>query len=544
MNVAIECFMIQADLIVWNARVYTLDEKNAVVSAFAVKDGLILDTGSAESLDYLKGKNTKVLDAGGSAIIPGFNDAHCHLLSLRGQQLLQLDCSPAKVRGIADIQRLIKEKAASVAPGEWILAGSYDFTKLAEKRHPNRFDLDSAAPNHPVHLRSQTCHIGVVNSKALELCGINRDTPDPPGGEFERDNQGNLTGVCKEEAHFLFVTGMGSDFSYVPPYTIDQMVEAVKRSCREYNSLGITSVGDALVGPIDIAAYQAALREDQLFARVYMIVLDVNLPALKAAGFKTGFGNNMLRLGAVKSFVDGAIAGHTAWLSKPYGHRPDYYGIPTKTPEEIESLVLDAHSSGFQMEVHANGDMAISMLLDAYEKALARHPRRDSRHRIAHCTMVNPEILSRMKKIGAVALPFTTYIWEHGDKMDTYGERISMMYPHKSFLEYGIPVAGSSDNPCATQDPLTGLQAMVTRVSSEGKLLGPEQRVSLEEALRIYTQGSAFSTFEENIKGMLKPGMLADFIFLSRDPFKTDPFRLREIEVEKTFLGGRPVFEK
>ena len=344
-------------------------------------------------------------------------------------------------------------------------------------------------------------------------------------------------------AHFLFVTGMGDDSSFIPSYTIPQLVEAVKRSCKEYNSMGITSVGDALVGPLDIEAYQAALQEGQLNARVYMIVLDVNLPKLKAAGLKTGFGNSMLKLGGIKSFVDGAIAGYTAWLSKPYGHKPGNYGIPTKTPEEIDELVLEAHSAGFQMEVHANGDKAISMLLDSYEKAQNRFPARDRRHRIAHCTLVNRELLERIKNLGVVVLPFSTYIWEHGDKMETYGERISWMFPHRSFLDYGIPVGGSSDNPCATQDVLTGLQAMVTRTSSEGKLLGPEQRITLEEALRIYTQGSAYATYEENIKGMITPGMLADFVFLSKNPFSVDPHGLMEIKVLKTFLGGRPVFE-
>ncbi len=535
--------MVHADLIVKNAHILTLDREGKTASSFAVKDGVFLDIGEYQSLDYLQGPGTRLIDAGGATVLPGFNDAHSHLLSLRGQQLLQVDCSPKKVKTIQDIIELIRKKATDTPPGEWILAGSYDFTKLAEKRHPTRVDLDKATMKHPVHIRSQTCHIGVVNSYALGLAGIDEHTPDPPGGEFERDEHGRLTGVCKEEAHFLFVPGMGREGSFVPPYTVSELVEAVKRACREYNSMGITSVGDALVGPQEIEAYQTAFWEGNLNVRVYMIVLDVNLAKLKAVGLKTGFGNPMLRLGAIKSFVDGAIAGYTAWLSEPYGHDPDYVGIPTKTPEEIEALVMDAHSSGFQMEVHANGDRAISMVLDAYEKAHKRYPVHNRRHRIAHCTLVTPELLERIKRLGVVVLPFSTYIWEHGDKMGTYGDRISMMFPHKSFLDYGIPVGGSSDNPCATQNVLTGLQAMVTRVSSEGTLLGGEQRITLEQALRIYTQGSAYATFEEGIKGVIAPGMAADFIFLSADPFSVDPFALQELEVLKTFLGGKPVFE-
>lgn len=535
--------MVYADNLVVNGVIHTLDDENRRVSALAIKDGRILETGSRETLEYLKGPATRVIDAAGFAVVPGFNDAHSHLLSLRGQQLLQLDCSPASVSSVRDIIRLIKEKAAGTPRGQWILAGSYDFSKLKENRHPTRYELDEATTDHPVHLRSQTCHVGVVNSRAFQEAGIANDTPDPFGGEFERDEKGVLTGLCKEEAHFLFVTGMGTDFSFVPPYTTEELVTALKRSCREYNGFGITSAGDGLVGPHDILAYQAALSEGALNVRVYMNILDAYLDDIIRSGFRTGFGNDMLKVGAIKSFVDGAVAAHTAWLSEPYGHRPGYYGIPTKSREDLEALVMKAHAAGFQMEIHANGDRAISMLLDAYEKAQTTHPGADRRHRIAHCTLVTPEILERIKKLRVVVLPFSTYIYEHGEKMAPYGERISMMFPHRSFLDYGIPVGGSSDNPCATENPMIALQAMVTRTSSGGLLLGSEQKVTLEEALRIYTRGSAYATFEESVKGALAPGMLADFVFLDTDPFEADPFSLGEIRVLKTFVDGRTVFE-
>ncbi len=536
--------MIHADMILKNATVRTLDDNDKVCAAFAVKHGVVIETGDEAGLDYLRGPSTEIVDAEKATVVPGFNDAHCHLLSLRGQQLLQLDCSPRKVKGIDDIITLIREKASHTPKGEWILAGSYDFTKLTEKRHPTRHDLDKATTDHPVHLRSQTCHIGVVNSEGLALAGITDSTPNPFGGEFERDSNGSLTGVCKEEAHFLFVSGMGTDFSYVPPYSLDQMVEAVRLACAEYHSAGITSVGDALVGPMEIKAYQEARRRDFLTARVYMIVLDVHLEKLKKTGLRTGFGDSMLRLGGIKSFVDGATAGHTAWLYEPYGHRPGYCGIPTKTPGEIEALVLDAHRAGFQMEIHANGDRAIDMVLDAYEMAQKEFPAPGIRHRIAHCTVVTPKILSRIKKLGVVVLPFSTYVYEHGDKMGPYGDRVSMMFAHRSFLDHGIPVAGSSDNPCATADVMTALQSMVTRTSQDGIPVGIEQRVSPEEALRIYTRGSAYATYEENVKGAIAPGMAADFVLLSEDPCSVDPFSLSEIRVLRTFVGGRQVYEE
>ena len=535
--------MIHADLMVVNAKVRTLDDRNAVCDSFAVKDGAFIDTGDRDSLGYLRGPDTKVIDAEGRTVVPGFNDAHCHPLSLRGQQLLQVDCSPAKVGSIADIVALIRDEARRTPKGSWILAGSYDFAKLAEKRHPTREELDLATTDHPVHLRSQTCHIGVVNTPAFKLAGITNETPDPFGGEFERDARGVLTGVCKEEAHFLFVTGMGSDDSFVPPYSDDQLVTAVARACAEYNAAGITSVGDALVGVPEIKAYQEARRRNVLNARVNMIVLDSNLARMKAAGLKTGFGDPMLRLGGIKSFADGAIAGHTAWLSEEYGHRPGYFGIPTKSPADIEALVMEAHAAGFQMEIHANGDKAIEMVLDAYQKAQEAVPAPDRRHRIAHCTVVTPRLLDRIRGLGVVVLPFSTYVYEHGDKMGPYGKRTAMMFAHRSFLDHGIPVAGSSDNPCATANVMIALQAMVTRTSSDGTPVGLEQKISAEEALRIYTRGSAYATHEETIKGAIQAGMLADFAMLSGDACTVDPFGLSGIRVLGTWLGGRAVYK-
>jgi predicted amidohydrolase YtcJ len=464
------------------------------------------------------------------------------LLSLRGQQLLQIDCSPEKVSTIEDILEIIRREAAGTPKGAWILAGGVDAMKVREKRVPTRWELDKAAPDHPVHLRSQTCHYGVVNSLGFKKGGITRDTPDPPGGEFDRDAQGELTGICREEAHFLFVSGMGNADSFVPSYTDEDYLKALKLGCREYNSYGITSVGDALSGPPELRAYQRAYQEGALTVRAYLNMLDIHLPLIKELGLATGFGDEWVKVGAIKSFVDGAVAGHTAWLSEAYGNRPDYYGIPTKTPEDTNALVEAAHRAYLQMEIHANGDRAIDMVLDAYEKAQKDFPRPDPRHRIAHCTVINDRILNRIKALGVVVLPFASYVYEHGDKMAPYGDRIERMFAHRSFLDKGIPTAGSTDHPCGSQNPYRALQGMVTRRDKEGREVGLSQRVSLEEALRIYTSGSAYATFEENRKGQLKRGMLADFIALSQDPFKTESERLGELTTLKTWVGGRLVY--
>ncbi|MDR2759801.1 MAG: amidohydrolase [Spirochaetaceae bacterium] len=531
-----------ADTIFVNGNIYTMDDDNPRARALALRQGEFLAVGDREDCEIFKGPDTKVIDLEERPVLPGFNDTHCHLLSLRGKQFLQEDCSSGKVKSINDVLAIIKKATETTPEGQWILAGSLDSAKLAEKRPPTRWELDKVSPRHPVHIRAQSCHMGIVNSQGFSLAGITGSTPNPQGGEFERDSQGELTGICKEEAHFLFVTGMGGGTSFVPPYTPEQYLTALELACKEYNRYGITSVGDALTGPPEIRAYIQAHNTGALTVRVYMIILDINLPLIKQLGLSTGFGNDWVRIGGLKSFVDGAIAGHTAWVSEPYLNRPDYYGIPTKTPEEIEPLVMEAHRAGMQMEIHANGDRAIEMVLDAYEKAQKAAPRRDPRHRIAHCTVVNDKILERIKRLGVVVCPFISYVWEHGDKMGPYGDRIERMFAHRSFLDQGIPVGASSDNPCGTQHPYQALQAMVTRVSSGGEPMGLSQRISLEEALKIYTRGSAYAAFEENRKGQLKTGMLADFIVISQDPFAIDPFGLHELQTLQTYVGGKLVY--
>ncbi|GHT79874.1 lipoprotein [Spirochaetia bacterium] len=535
--------MISADLIVKNAVIHTLDDKKPQASALAVRNGEFLAVGDLADCETFRGPHTKIVDAEGRALLPGFNDAHCHLLSLRGQQLLALDCSSSNVHCVDDILRLVAKAAETTPEGEWVLGAGYDPTKLAEKRPPTRQELDQATSRHPVHIRAQSCHTGVVNSAGFAKAGIGRDTPNPKGGEFDRDSNGDLTGLCKEEAHFLFVSGMGGETSYVPPYTPEQYDRALVLASAEYNALGITSVGDALSGPPEIRAYSRAYNAGTLTVRAYLNLLDVNLPALRALGLSTGYGNDWVKIGALKSFADGAIAGHTAWLSEPY-LGTNYTGIPTKTPEEMNTLALDACGAGFQVEIHANGDRAISMVLDAYEKAQsANGVGRSYRNRIAHCTLINDEILDRIKKLGVVVCPFSTYVWEHGDKMAPYGDRIERMFAHRSFLDRGIPVGGSSDHPCGTHNPFKALEAMVTRKGSDGKPVGLSQRISLEEALNIYTRGSAYTSFEEHRKGMIREGMLADFVITSSDPFKIESSALHEIKVIKTFTGGKAVFE-
>jgi len=536
--------MIHPDLLVLNANIITVDNKNSTAEAMAIKGDRIVALGSTDELKDLVGSRTKVIDAAKRTVVPGFIDAHCHLLSITGRQMLDVNCSADRVRNIDDIVYALKNKTRSTARGQWILGSGYDHTKLKEQRHPSRWELDRVSIEHPIHLRHVSGHLGVVNSKGLAVAGFTRHTNDPAGGSFDRDSKGDLTGLCREEADFVFLPGIGGEQSIIPPPTAEQMLMGLEMACSQYNSFGITSAGDAAVSPAEIAAYQSALAAGKLTVRVYMIILDSYLSLLKQLRLHTGFGNEYLRIGSIKSFVDGAIAGGTAWLSEPYEGRAEDFGILTRSREALLETIFDAHAAGFQVSVHANGDRAITMVLDVLEEVLDRNPRKNHRHRIAHCTVVDQEILSRIKKLGVVVLPFSTYIYEHGDKMPQYGSRISRMFAYCSFLDFGIPVGGSSDHPCATQNPLVAIQTMATRLSSDGDVLGPDQRISVSEALRIYTIGSAYASFEEHLKGSLETGKLADFVILERDPNTTPLDSIREISVEKTYIGGKEVYSR
>lgn len=536
-----------ADLAVINANIITVNNRRPRAEALAAKNGVFVAVGSTSEILELVGDGTRVIDAQGKTVVPGFIDAHCHPFSaaktLITTHLSPTDAfngSPRKIKSITDIINALKERAETTPRGEWVLGVRYDETRLEEQRHPTRWDLDKVSKDHPIHISHISGHIGVVNSKALELAGLTKESPDPDGGVFERDETGELTGVLKENAEFMFTSGIGGKPPIISLRSEDLGRKALRLVSEKYLSLGITGVGDAWTAPNGLKLYQTT----HIPLRVYVMMIEDYFPLLKALGLRSGFGNNKLKIGPIKIVVDGAIAGRTAYLSRPYDGMPGYHGILVKKREELEGIVLEAHKAGYQLAIHANGDKAIEMVLNALEKALEEFPRDNHRHRIEHCTVVNTEILRRIKKLGVVAVPFSTYIYEHGEKIGKYyGDRVSMMFAHKSFLEHGIPVAGSTDNPCGPASPLLAIQTMVTRKSCTGEVLGPEQRISVEDAIKIWTLGSAYASFEEDIKGSIELGKLADFVILSNDPTKTLPASIKSIKVEKVVIGGTVVFE-
>jgi len=536
-----------ADLILWGGNVITMDPRKPSAGAVAIKDGRFLKVGGNAEIKALAGRKTRRIDLRGRTVTPGFIDSHQHL-SQYGTELLQIDCSPKRCRTIADIQKVVFQDANRKPPGAWIRGVGYDDTKTEPGKVLTRRELDEVAPSHPVLIQQIGGHWGVVNSKALEAGGVREDSPDPKGGAFGRDPAtGRLNGILYEQAEFAFVfEGTTGQPPVIPPFSLKDRIKGMRLAGNRYLASGITSVHDALVSAQTLETYQEASKTGKLNLRVYMLITIEYLPQLRALNLKTGFGNEWLRIGGVKILADGAIAGRTAYLSEPYIGSEDRGILAVESEQALHDLIRQGHEAGFQVCVHANGDRVIEMTLDGFEKALKEFPRRGHRHRLEHCTVVTPEILQRIKKLRLLVTPFGSYIYHHGEKMiPHYGaKRVEMMFAHRSFLDYGIAVSGASDNPCGPYEPLLAIQSCVTRKSSAGESLGPRQRITVEEAISLYTRASAYASFEEDIKGSITPGKLADLVVLGEDPRRVDPEEIKDIPVEMTLVGGEIKYER
>lgn len=517
--------------LVLRGNVITMDPRRPRAEAVAIKDGRFAAVGSAEEL-----RGSETLDLRGKTILPGFIDAHIHGASSGRINLLSVDCA---VTTAAELKARIRRRARELPPGRWITGDKYDDTKLDLGRPILRGDLDEMTRDHPVVVTHVGGHDCFANSRALELAKLSRGTPDPDGGRIERDSAtGDPNGILREKAMELVL-------KLIPPATRDESKRAAIWQLQEFAKAGITSIHDADASIEDVRAYLDAHLAAELPIRVYLLVQNAEIEKLDAWGIRTGFGNDLLRIGGTKLYTDGAIAGRTARLSRPYVGRPQDYGILTITQEELDRRVLRAHQEGWQIGIHANGDVAIEMVLTSYEKALKAHPKPDPRFRIEHCTLVTPEILRRMKAIGAIPTPFCTYVYQHCEKWPAYGEdRLDWMFAMRSFLDAGIPVTGSSDYIPGPFPPLLGMQSCVTRRGKDGKVWGPRQRITVEEALRCYTRHSAFASFDEGRKGSIQAGKLADLVVLGEDPFTADPETLSKIPVEGTMVGGCWVWRK
>ncbi len=533
-------------LIVHNARVYTSEYSGGGTTmdraqAFAVNHDKFVAVGSDADVRNLAGPGTEVVDAGGMTVVPGFIDAHCHPGGMRDLFEVNLD-----VRTIDDIKMAIRAAAADTRAGYWVDGFKYDDTKVTgedgQYRRITRDDLDEATREVPVRVSHRGGHIAWYNSKAFEMAGVTDRVADPPGGRFEKDESGRLTGLVEERAQDVF-DGVGSR----RVYSRADFQAGVAHMSKLMTAAGITSVHQTGGNANGLRALEDAYAAGELRYRMYYFASGNSdlYAGLKAAGIHRGFGNEWLRIGAVKYGADGSASGRTMYMSTPYEGTDDH-GILTMTPEEIMEAVEDAHAHDFHIGIHANGDLTIGYVLDAYEKVLRDAPR-DARHRLEHCSLVNPELLQRIHDSGSIPTPFWTYVHYHGNKWVEYGEeKMKWMFAHRSFLDYDIKVAGASDYVPGPYEPMMALQAMITRKDTQGRVWGENQRVNMDEALRIGTINGAWASFEENIKGSIRVGKLADFVMLEEDPHdvaETDPDRLKEIVVHRTVVGGQTMHQ-
>ena len=524
----------EPDLVVVNARVLTSDAAAPRAEAFAVKSGRFTAVGSSSDVRNLATGRTTVVDAQRMTVVPGFIDAHCHPSGV--QELYGVNTN---LRTVREIQSAIKQKAESTAPEVWVTGFMFDDTKL--DRPLTRKDLDEATTEHPVSVAHRGGHTNFYNSKAFELAGITNETPDPPDGRFFKEN-GQLNGRVAENARNVF-SRVGKRETFTPEQQRDRARKGMAHMSKLFNAVGLTSVHNAGTSQDQILAYEDCRKGGELTHRAYMMIRSPQaFSGLKAANIYTGFGDEWIRVGGVKFVADGSASERTMRMSTPYVGTTDY-GILTMTQDQLYEAIDDAHSHNFQVGVHANGDVTIDMVLKAYERALQKWPDPNRRHRIEHCTLVNPDLVRRIKASGVIPTPFWTYVYYHGEKWTQYGdEKVAWMFAHRSFLDAGIRVPGASDYTPGPYDPLMAIQSMVTRKDYKGRVWGPNQKVTVDEALTIATINGAYASFEESLKGSITSGKLADFVVLEKDPHDVEPDQIMNIKVNRTVVGGKTVY--
>lgn len=526
------------ELILINGRIFTVDNAMPRAEAFAVKGGRFVAIGNTAEIRNMATRSTAVIDAAGMTVTPGFIDTHCHPSGVNELYTVNLD-----LRTIREIKEALRRKAAETPAGFWVTGFKFDDTKLEEGRALSRRDLDEAVPDHPVSVAHRGGHTTWYNSKAFELAGVTRNTPDPHDGRFLRDESGELQGQVAERARNVF-SRVGKREEFTPEEQRKRGQAGMAHISQLLTATGLTTVHDAGADSNRLRAYQDAYAAGQLKHRAYLMIRGP-YEQLRNAGVYTGLGNEWVRIGGVKYGADGSASERTMRMSTPFVGKPDDYGILTMDQKEIHEAVEDAHRNNWQVGIHANGDVTIDMVLNAYERVLKEWPHPDRRHRIEHCSLVNPDLIRRIKATGSIPTPFWTYIHYHGEKWREYGdEKMRSMFAHKSFLDAGIRVPGASDYTPGPFEPLMAIQSMVTRKDFSGHVWGPNQKVTVDEALRIGTINGAYASYEENVKGSITPGKYADFVVLERDPHDVDPDQIKNIRVMRTVVGGKTVFER
>jgi predicted amidohydrolase YtcJ len=525
-----------------NCSVLTMDAATPRAEALLVRDGRVAGVGTREEMEEQVGPDLRRVDLAGGTVVPGFNDCHCHILSF-GLDLARIDLGADAVSTIDEIKRAVAERARLAREGDWVLGRGYDQNALRERRHPTRFDLDEVSRDHPVVLWHTSGHALTCNSRALQLPGITAATPTPPGGDIQRDEHGEPTGVLLE------APAMDLLLTVLPAPSVAQGAEAIIQAIQVMASQGITSASDAATGhgasiAPELAMYRKALESGRLAGRITLMPqIQYVAPAESEEDhdireFAVGNEPERLQIGATKIFSDGALTTRTAAVREPFVDGEA--GLLLWEPDVLADMILRAHQAGWQIGTHAIGDRAIELVLDCYEQALTAVPRQDHRHRIEHCMMLDGNLAERIRRLGVVPTIQPGFISRLGDAyIAALGiDRAAKLIPMQLFEALGVRVGFSSDRPVIPGAPLQGIAAAMSRATPQGVQLGPEHVITAAQAIRHYTVGSAFATHAEQRKGSFRTGMLADFTVLSRDPSATPMEELENVRVTMTVLGG------
>ena len=536
-------------LILYNGKIRTFESETSTSEALACAGSRIVATGKSEDLRRLAGPDTQTIDLQGRCAIPGLTDTHVHLSEKGTAEMELVDCRDfyVDVNSVADILQRLANAAAQAPKGSWIVAhGSpmQDF-RIRDKRFPDKHDLDRAVPDHPVSI-SFGAHVTIGNSVALAAAKITRDTPDPAGGHIRHDPQtGEPTGELHERAQ-LILRKVAPEFNYL------QLKDGIVFALNQCLERGVTTVHDIVRYAEPVRAYQEIYKEGRMHARVSILprVIEsmIESKSLTQLGLITGFGNEWLRIGGVKMSIDGGITGRNACFYEPYENDEHNHGIIRIQQDELNHTVQVCHDAGLRCCVHAIGDKAFDMALDAYENAIEHSPRKDHRHRIEHMGnwLATPKLIQRMVRSGIVAIPNIAFAYYIGDAiLDCVGERrLTKAFPFRTLLKNGVILAGGSDSPGYWPvDPLRDIATAASRKMRWGDVWVPEERISVAEAFAMHTTTASWVGFEEHEKGTLEVGKIADIAVLAEDPFAVAPEKIRELKVEMTLVGGEVKYQ-
>lgn len=541
-----------ADTIISNARVYTVDAKHPWADSVAVRDGKIIAVGSAKDLAVHRGASTQTIDAQGRLVLPGFTDSHIHFLE-GSVTLLQVHLDDAK--SIAEIQKLVKEFAAQHPDNPWILGRGWTYPTFGEAALPDKKYLDEVVPDRPVYLTAFDGHTAWANSKALAMAGVNRNTPDPPNGSFVRDAAGEPTGAIKEDASSVFE-------KVIPALSRQEKIEALLAGMHEANRQGLTRVHCAAnVGPNisdfeNLDLYSALRKEGKLSLRMY-VAYEVDPPQLTAENLqqiekgREQYHDDWISAGVVKFFMDGVVESYTAAMLTPYSDDPKQIGALFWDPEKYTQAVTELDKRGIQIFTHAIGDKGVRTALDGYEKAAATNHTHDARPRVEHIETISAQDIPRFGKLGVIASFQPLHAYPDDDTLKVWArnagpERAQRAWAWHSIETTGGVLAFGSDWPVVTLNPWYGIQNALTRQTREGNPpdgFVPQERISLEDAIKGYTLGAAIAGRREKTEGSIESGKVADLIMLSQDLFKIDPHEIAKTEVLLTMVGGKVVYK-